>query len=374
VNLLFANDTRGAYPQSWYGATTPLLDPFPVLRGRHKADVCVIGGGFTGVSAALHLAEAGYDVALVEAQRIGFGASGRNGGQLGSGQRQDQITLEKMVGSDAARMMWDLGQDAKSLVRTLIARHQIDCDLADGIAWAGTSHAAARDLGDYADHMDRQYGYALNVLDKNAFHALCPSPVYYGGVLDSGAAHLNPLALTLGLARACVAAGVRIFERAHVHHVDEGKTVCIRTDAGQIEADQLILACNGYLGGLDRRVGGRVMPINNFIVATEPLGARAADVCRQLFSPVARWAFVVRWRRELWLPISQGYTRGRSQADVEGISAAFRRRAGICVGGNPGHHNEQTAASCAPVWPGADGLGVFGARRGQCGSGRKITG
>jgi gamma-glutamylputrescine oxidase len=278
VNLLFANDTRGAYPQSWYGATTPLLDPFPVLRGRHKADVCVIGGGFTGVSAALHLAEAGYDVALVEAQRIGFGASGRNGGQLGSGQRQDQITLEKMVGSDAARMMWDLGQDAKSLVRTLIARHQIDCDLADGIAWAGTSHAAARDLGDYADHMDRQYGYALNVLDKNAFHALCPSPVYYGGVLDSGAAHLNPLALTLGLARACVAAGVRIFERAHVHHVDEGKTVCIRTDAGQIEADQLILACNGYLGGLDRRVGGRVMPINNFIVATEPLGARAADV------------------------------------------------------------------------------------------------
>lgn len=281
MNLLFSNDRRGTYPDSWYAATTPLLDPFEGLKGRQKADVCIVGGGFTGLSAALHLAEAGVDVALVEAHRVGFGASGRNGGQLGSGQRQDQITLESMVGRDAARLMWDLGEDAKALVRDLIDRHDIQCDLRDGIAWAGGSDTSVRELHAYADHMDRHYGYKIEAIGAEAFQELCPSPRYCGGVLDRGAAHLNPLALTLGLARAAAAAGVRIYERSHVHQITEGARVTVRTDAGQIEADHLILACNGYLGGLNRRVAARVMSINNFIVATEPLGARAQEVLTQ---------------------------------------------------------------------------------------------
>ena len=159
MNLLFSNDRRGEYPASWYAATAEAPGPFPVLQGAVRADVCVVGGGYTGVSAALHLAEAGLSVVLVEAHRVGFGASGRNGGQLGSGQRQDQVTLEEMIGRDEARHMWDLGEDAKALVRNLVARHGIDCHLKDGVAWAGRSEGSVRELHAYADHMDRHYGY-----------------------------------------------------------------------------------------------------------------------------------------------------------------------------------------------------------------------
>jgi len=296
VNLLFSNDRRGAYPESWYATVTPELPPYPVLKGEVRADVCVVGGGFTGLSAALHLAEAGLDVVLVEAHRVGFGASGRNGGQLGSGQRQDQVKLEKMVGREEARRFWDLGEAAKALVRDLAARHGIDCDLRDGIAWAGSSDGSVRELHDYAAHMDRHYGYALEVLDMEAFAALCPSPAYRGGVLDRGAAHLNPLKLALGLARAAEGAGARIFERSHVHHIRHGKTVTVQTDAGRVVSDHLVLGCNGYLGGLDRQVAARVMPINNFVVATEPLGAEAGRVLREEIA-VSDDRFVVNYFR-----------------------------------------------------------------------------
>ena len=141
MNLLDVNDRAGRYPASWYAATADIPDPLPALRGHVTADVCVVGGGYTGLSCALHLAEAGLKVVLLEAQRVGFGASGRNGGQLGSGQRQDQVTLEKMVGPDDARHLWDLGEDAKALVRGQIARHGIDCHLKDGVAWSGFSRA-----------------------------------------------------------------------------------------------------------------------------------------------------------------------------------------------------------------------------------------
>lgn len=281
MNLLFSNDRRGEYPDSWYKAVTPSLPPFAVQKGDVRADVCVVGGGFTGLSAALHLAEADVDVVLVEAHRVGFGASGRNGGQLGSGQRQDQVALEKMVGPEAARRFWDLGEDAKALVRGLAARHGIDCDLRDGIAWAGSSAGTVRTLHAYAAHMDRVYGYPVEALDPASFSALCPSPLYRGGIVDRGAGHLNPLKLSLGLARAAEAAGVRIFERSLVHDITEGPQVTVKTESGRITADHVVLACNGYLGRLNRRVAARVMPINNFVVATEPLGDRAPEVLTQ---------------------------------------------------------------------------------------------
>jgi gamma-glutamylputrescine oxidase len=278
LNLLYTNDRRGVYPDSWYAATAEALPPCPPLGGRVQADVCIVGGGFTGLSAALHLAEAGVDVALVEAHRVGFGASGRNGGQLGSGQRVDQVSLERVVGRDAARALWDLGQDAKALVRELVARHGIDCDLRDGVAWASGSAASFADLQGYAAHMAQHYSYDIEVLAPEAFHALCPSPAYRGGILDMGAGHLHPLKLAFGLARAAMAAGARIHETSAVHYIREGRKVVVQTDAGAIEADHLILACNGYLGGLNRKQAARVMPINNFIVATEPLGDRVSEV------------------------------------------------------------------------------------------------
>ena len=278
VALLYANDTAGTYPPSWYAATTPALDPFPALKGTVTADVCVIGAGYTGLSAALHLAEAGRDVVLLDAQRVGFGASGRNGGQLGSGQRKDQLELEAMVGRDDARKLWDLGEEAKALVRSLVETHSIDCHLKPGIAWAASRRGDVADLHAYADHMARHYDYALEPLDAEAFHALCPSPDYKGGLLDMGAGHLHPLAYALGLARAARDAGVRIFERSEVHHVAEGDPATVRTGQGVVTARHVILATNGYSQGLARKVAAHVMPINNFIAATEPLGAETARI------------------------------------------------------------------------------------------------
>ncbi|MDX5498938.1 MAG: FAD-binding oxidoreductase [Rhodobacterales bacterium] len=279
MNLLFSNDRQGEYPPSWYAATAHEAPRHEALKGTQRADVCVVGAGYTGLSAALHLAERGYDVVLLEAHRVGFGASGRNGGQLGSGQRQDQASLEKMLGKAEARKLWALGEEAKDLVKSLIARHEIDCHLKPGIAWTGFSAREVDDLHRYVDLLQTGYGYdRIEALDAAACQALCPSPAYKGGLLDMGAAHLHPLNFALGLARAARAAGVRIFEQSHVHHIKEGTRVIVQTGQGRIEADHVILAANGYLGGLNRKVAARVMPINNFIVATEPLGDEAARV------------------------------------------------------------------------------------------------
>lgn len=297
MNLLYSNDQRGAYPASWYAETTPPLPRFAPLRGQTRADVCVVGAGYTGLSAALHLAEAGLEVVLLEAQRVGFGASGRNGGQLGSGQRMEQTALERLVGVDDAAHLWRLAEEAKDLVKSLVARHGIDCHLKPGVAHACFSAREMAAEHAYADHLLGQYGYdQLEKLDREGMHALCPSPAYQGGTLDWGAGHLHPLAYALGLARAAAAAGVRIHEGSAVHHITRGASVRVATDAGAVTADHLILACNGYLGGLERSVAARVMPINNFIVATEPLGDAAARVLAQDVA-VADTKFVVNYFR-----------------------------------------------------------------------------
>ncbi|MEP5729145.1 MAG: FAD-binding oxidoreductase [Sulfitobacter sp.] len=279
MNLLYANDQRGQYPNSWYAATATPMERFAPLKGANKADVCVIGGGFTGLSAALHLAEAGRDVVLLDAQRVGFGASGRNGGQLGTGQRVEQDDLEKMVGKTQAKRLWDMGLEAVDLVKDLIATHDINCDLKPGVAHTASTRSDVDHAHAYAEHLQKHYNYHhLEILDRDALQTVCPSPDYLGGVLDMGAAHLHPLNFALGLARAAHTAGVRIFEGSAVHHINEGPKVKVATDAGHVIADHVILACNGYLGGLNRKVAARVMPINNFIAATEPLGAGVKDV------------------------------------------------------------------------------------------------
>ena len=297
MNLLYSNDRRGEYPPSWYAATATPLGPFDPLKGAQKADVVVIGAGYTGLSAALHLAQAGRDVVLLDAQRVGFGASGRNGGQLGSGQRMEQDALEALMGEPEAAKLWELGEDAKGLVKSLIAEHNIDCDLKPGVAWTGSTEGDVHHLHDYAGLLATKYNYdQIEQLDHAALQSVCPSPDYRGGILDMGAAHLHPLNYVLGLARAAAAAGVRIHERSAVHHIDEGTPATMRTDAGHVVADHVILACNGYLGGLNRRVAARVMPINNFIVATEPLGDRIKDILPRDVA-VADSRFVVNYFR-----------------------------------------------------------------------------
>lgn len=297
MNLLHSNDRPGRFPPSWYAATTESPAPFAPLEGETRADVCVIGAGFTGLSAALHLAGRGFDVVLIEAHRVGFGASGRNGGQLGSGQRIEQPAVERLVGRDDAAKLWALAEDAKALVKDLIARHGIDCDLRPGVAHLGFTRREAVDEQRYAEHLAARYGYeGIEKLDREAAQTLCPSPKYVGGTLDMGAAHLNPLAFAFGLARAARDAGVRIFEMSEVHRIDRGDPVTVRTGRGLVRADHVILACNGYLGGLDAGVAARVMPINNFVVATEPLGEAANRVLTRDVA-VADTRFVINYFR-----------------------------------------------------------------------------
>ncbi|MDR7126057.1 FAD-binding oxidoreductase [Pseudotabrizicola sp. 4114] len=297
MNLLHANDRTGEYPPSYYAATATPLAPFPTLTGQTRADVCIIGGGYTGLSAALHLAEAGLDVVLLEAHRMGFGASGRNGGQVGSGQRQDQDWLEATVGYEHARRLWDMGEDAKALVRGLIDRHATPVTFHPGIAHACRSASEVRHAHAYAEKLARDYGYdQIQPLDRAEMRAIIGSDAYHGGDLDMGAGHLHPLNFALGLAKATAEAGARLFERSEVHHIAHGDKPVVRTASGHVTCDHVILAGNGYLGGLDRKIAARVMPINNFILATEPLGDRAAGVLSQPIA-VADTKFVVNYWR-----------------------------------------------------------------------------
>jgi gamma-glutamylputrescine oxidase len=282
MNLLFANDRRGEYPQSYYAASAAPIDRFAALKGTVRADVCVVGAGFTGLSAALHLAEAGLSVIVLEAHRVGFGASGRNGGQVGSGQRLDQDELERMYGRETARRLWDFGEESKALVRDLIAAHDMPCTFKRGIAHACWHDSEVRHAREYAEKLSRDYGYdQIEPLDADGLRAIIPSGVYKGGDIDRGAGHVHPLNFAIGLARAAVAKGARICEETLVTRVIPGPKPVVETEGGRVECDHVILACNGYLGGLDGKVAARVMPINNFVVATEPLGERANEVLTQ---------------------------------------------------------------------------------------------
>lgn len=297
MNLLHANDRPGEYPPSWYAATAELLPPFPGLVGEARADVAVVGGGYTGLSAALHLAERGYDVALLEAHRVGFGASGRNGGQVGSGQRREVDWLEQRFGRATARRLWDLAEEAKALVRGLIDRHAIPARWVPGIAHAFWQARDVPHAHRLAEKLARDYDYPHVVpLDRAALRAEVDSPVYQGGVLDRGAGHIHPLAFALGLARAAAAAGARLYERSEVLGIEHGAEPVLVTATGRLRAGQVILAANGYLGALEPAVAARVMPINNFIVATEPLGERARTLIPNAIA-VADSKFVINYFR-----------------------------------------------------------------------------
>lgn len=297
MNLLHANDKTGNYPDSYYAATRSPLAAFDALQGEHRADVCIVGGGYTGLSAALHLAQKGLRVVLLEAHRVGFGASGRNGGQVGSGQRQDQDWIEKTMGVETARKLWDLSQDAKALVRSLIAEHAIPVAWHPGVAHACWSDAEVRHTHSYAEKLALSYGYTeIEPLDRPGIRALIGSQAYQGGEIDHGAGHIHPLNFAIGLAAAAHKAGALIFERSEVHHITEGAKPVVATAQGRVICDHVILAGNGYLGRLNREVAAKVMPINNFIIATEPLGARAIQILSRPVA-VADTKFVVNYWR-----------------------------------------------------------------------------
>ena len=298
MDLLTANDRPGEYPKSWYAESAEPLPLQPRAEGALSCDVCVVGGGYTGLSAALHLAERGYDVILLEAQRLGFGASGRNGGQVASGPRQDQDWLERTVGQTRARALWDIAQEAVATTRALAARHAPEADYRAGIIHAAHRPRFVAEQHAYAEKLARDYGYDLiRPLDRDELRDLVNSKAYFGGDLDMGAGHLHPLRYALGLARAAKAAGVRLFEKSRVGAITHADPARLTTEAAQITARFVALGCNGYLGRLEPRVATRVMPINNFIAATRPMSDAERRAVIDADHAVAESKFVVNYFR-----------------------------------------------------------------------------
>ncbi|WP_138380564.1 NAD(P)/FAD-dependent oxidoreductase [Luteithermobacter gelatinilyticus] len=297
AKFILSQDRRHA--PSYYHATLKYQDAYPPLTEGKDCDVCVIGGGFTGLSAALHLRQKGYRVILLEAHKIGWGASGRNGGQVGSGQRVDQISLEKIVGMERAKVLWNLAEESKQLVRDLVAKYNIDCDLKSGVLH--TAHKA-RYYPEYvreAEHLNKVYGYdKTRVMDADEVAEMLGMRTYHGGVLDLGAAHLHPLNLALGVARACAAEGAELHEGSPVTDYTEAQgKIHLTTPQGHVTATEMVVACNGYLGELVPELAGKIMPINNFIVATEPLGEARARTINRDDVAVADSKFVINYFR-----------------------------------------------------------------------------
>jgi gamma-glutamylputrescine oxidase len=258
---------------SYYAATANPFAPADRLAGAVEADICIIGGGCTGLSAALHAAERGYRVVLLEGGRIGWGASGRNGGQIIPGLRGGPAKLVRMLGIDDARRLFSVAIEARDLVVDLIRRHGIACDLKT----TGHIHAAAKPghlaaMADEVRCLERVMAYPhAELLDRTALAREVATPLYHGGLLDRHGGHLHPLNYTLGLADAARAVGAQLFERSAALIIDKGSRMRIRTAAGEVRARFVVLACDAFLGGLEPRLAGRIMPVGGYLMATEPL-------------------------------------------------------------------------------------------------------
>ena len=286
------------YPDSYYVATATGIEQHPSLQEPVRADVCVIGGGFTGLSAALNLAEQGMDVVLLEAERLGFGASGRNGGLIGSGQRKEALELEAMFGLEKARELWDFGEAAKAQIRERVERHAIPCDLQDGQLVGVHKKRYLGWAKEYADALAGRYDYPhMRALSREETRELVATDDFLEATFDAGAMTIHPLNYALGIANAAREAGVRIYENSRVTGYTQKDPAVISTAEGSVEASFIVLACNGYLDKLEPRVAGKIMPINNFMIATEPLGEeRARALIRGRFG-VHDTRFVVNYFR-----------------------------------------------------------------------------
>ena len=260
------------HTDSYYAASANPAPIYPALEGTVEADVCVIGAGYTGLSSALHLAERGYKVVVLEAERIAWGASGRNGGHVGVGQRKGQEDLEKMLGFDTAKQLWDMGLEAVRTVEELITKHNIQCDMKRGIMHLAAKRSHNEELKAEVELLSERYGYdQMHYIGEEEARTLVGSERYFGAQVDNGSLHLHPLNYALGLADAAAAAGVQFFEHSRVKSYRGGSPCIVETSAGQVRAKAVVLACNGYLGNLEPRMAGKIMPINNFVLATEPL-------------------------------------------------------------------------------------------------------
>jgi gamma-glutamylputrescine oxidase len=271
------------HARSYYAATANEAPAHPALAGDASCDVCVVGAGIAGCATALELVERGYRVVVLEAEQVGWGASGRSGGQAIFGYGTSQSSLAAQVGLETARRLWNVSIEALDWVRDRVARHGIECDLNWGHLHVATRPRQRDELLDLQQELADAYGYrSPRFMERSDVEALLATTRYCAGLYDPRSGHLHPLNYTLGLARAAVAAGAVIHEGSAVTRIAPGDPVRLVTTRGTVTARHAVLTRGGYLGGLGTPADWRVMPVGTYVVATEPLGAeRIAALIRE---------------------------------------------------------------------------------------------
>jgi gamma-glutamylputrescine oxidase len=264
--------------RNYYSATRSPAPARPQLAGSQRCDVCIVGGGIAGTSAALHLAERGFEVILLEAQQIGWGASGRSGAQVLSGVAAGQDKLEKLLGAADARKVWDVSVAGVHLVRELIARHGIEGQYVAGHMLTAVKPRQTHELRSHIDELQRRYGYeSVRYMPQEEVRSVVASRRYLGALYDANAGHIHPLNYTLGLAAAAERRGVRIFEGSRALDFSARSPVRVRTSGGEVHCRQLVLCGNVYLGPTAPQLQARIMAVGTCIVASEPLGPQRAQ-------------------------------------------------------------------------------------------------
>jgi gamma-glutamylputrescine oxidase len=295
--MSFLTSDRDLSRHSYYAATATRSQRHAPLSGAIRCDVAIVGAGLAGLSAALDLRERGLDVVVLEAREIGWGASGRNGGQAIHGLACGQDVIEAQLGLDASRQVWNMTIEALDLLRERIARHGIECDWRDGFLGVATSARKARALQDWADEIDAKYGYPLTRIAAPDLPAWIASDRYHGAIHDPRSGHLHPLKYVRGLARAAAEAGVRIFEHTEVTSLARTTGAMLKTAHGEVRADRVLLAGNVYLQDVAPALEARIMPVGTYIVCSEPLDPALADSLVPTRSAVCDTDFVLDYYR-----------------------------------------------------------------------------
>jgi gamma-glutamylputrescine oxidase len=282
---------------SYYQATANAQISCQSLKGDVSADVCVIGAGYTGLSAALELAQAGYKVVVLEAEKIGYGASGRNGGQVCTGFSSGQQKIVNQMGKGDAVKCFALAEEAKALLKQRIADHAIDCDLTWGYLHCVPKPHQVDELKVWRNEYEELGVTGMTLFDKKQLEQKLGSTIYHGALRESDAGHLHPLNYCLGLARAAIKAGAVIHEDSRVTDVDTGNNPSATTASGKVSAKFMVIAGNAYLGRTVKKLYGRVMPVASYIIATEPLGENRAKALIADNEAVANTNFIVDYYR-----------------------------------------------------------------------------
>ncbi|MCK7592393.1 NAD(P)/FAD-dependent oxidoreductase [Pseudomarimonas salicorniae] len=267
-----------SHAPSYYAASANDSPPRPPLAGAHEADVCIIGAGYTGLSSGLFLAEAGFRVVVLEAARVGWGASGRNGGQIVHSYSRDMDVIEARHGADAARALGGMAFEGARIIRERVAKYGIQCDLKGGGIYAAKTRRKVRDLEHHKGLWERYGNDQLELLDRGGVHRHIGSDAYEAILVDRSGGHIHPLNLALGEAAALESLGGTICEASKVLRIERGERPVVHTGGGQVRARYVIVACNAYIGDLEPQLAAKSMPCGTQVVATEPLGERWKEV------------------------------------------------------------------------------------------------